>query len=482
VLALAASEGPDRRQFYCLDLGGGSLFEMEGLPHVGAVVGPGEAEAAARLFRELRALLDERASVRQASGSGTPAETGPDVFLVVDNVGQLRQSAPDLEPEVTELATAGLPFGLHVLLSANRWLDVRPELLDALGTRWELHLADPADSLAGRQAALQVPAGLPGRGVVRDGHLFQAALPDLSPEPSPGGLTGAIAVTAESAGQAHAPKIAPLPLRVTTADAARLALAAGSHLPADDGDFLLGVSEFRNRPAHLDLATPGNHLLVYGDSGSGRTTLLRRITAFMRNQPAGELLLCIADPARGLLDIVDGDEVFGYAANVGAAEKLAGRLADELLPRVPPEDAGVAELREGKWWSGPRYLLLVDDYDLLIGQHGGPFTMLTDLLAQGMDIGFSVILTRKVAGSKRTADDQFGQRLREVADTALILSGQSDEGPLVDGVSARPRPPGRGILIPGRSRPQLIQCCVFADERTARTEPGSAGQDGSGAT
>jgi ESX secretion system protein EccC len=482
VLAIAASQGPDRRQFYCLDLGGGSLFELQGLPHVGVVVGRGESEAAARLFRELLALLDDRARARQASRPGSQAETWPDVFLVVDNVGQLRKSGPDLESELTELATAGLPFGVHVLLSANRWPDVGPQLLDALGTRWELHLADPADSLAGRQAALRAPVDLPGRGVIRDGHVFQAALPDLSPEPSPGGLKNAIAVIAESAGKAHAPKIAPMPLRVTAADAATLDVVAGSQPPADDGGFLLGVSEFRSRPAHLDLARPGNHLLVYGDIGSGRTTLLRRITAFLRDQSSGELSLCIADPARGLLDIADGDGVFGYAANVGAAENLAGRLADELLPRVAPEDAGVAELREGKWWSGPRYVLLVDDYDLLIGQLGGSFTMLTDLLAQGADIGFSVILARSVAGSQRTAYERFGQRLREVAHTALILSGQADEGPLVAGVSARQWPPGRGILIPGRGRPQLIQCCLDAEAPTAGTKPGSAGQDGSGAT
>jgi S-DNA-T family DNA segregation ATPase FtsK/SpoIIIE len=118
-------------------------------------------------------------------------------------------------------------------------------------------------------------------------------------------------------------------------------------------------------------------------------------------------------------------------------------------------------------------VLLVDDYDLLIGQLGGPFTMLTDLLAQGSDIGFSVILTRRVAGSQRTAYEQFGQRLREVAGTALILSGQPDEGPLVGGVSARQWPAGRGILVPGRARPQLIQCCLDDDEPKAQPEPGS---------
>jgi len=289
-------------------------------------------------------------------------------------------------------------------------------------------------------------------------------------------------MTAESAAKAHAPKIAPLPLRVTAAEAFKLAAVAGSQAPADDGGFLLGVSEFRSQPTMLDLASSGHHMLVYGDSGSGRTTLLRRIAAFMRNQPAGELLLCIADPARGLLDIADGDEVFGYAANVGAAEKLAARLADELVPRVAPEDAGVAELREGKWWSGPRYVLLVDDYDLLIGQLGGPFAMLTGLLAQGSDIGFSVILTRRVAGSQRTAYEQFGQRLKDVAGTALILSDQSDAGPLAGGVSARQWPPGRGILIPGRARPQLVQCCVDVDVPKKRAKSRRAGQDDPGAT
>jgi S-DNA-T family DNA segregation ATPase FtsK/SpoIIIE len=467
VLALAASSGPDRRQFYCLDLGGGSLFELEGLPHVGAVIGRGETEATARLFRELRAVLDERAGARQAGPVPADLDARPDVFLVVDNVGQLRQSAPDTEPELIELATAGLPFGLHVLISANRWLDVRPQLLDSLGTRWELRLADPADSLAGRQAASGVPADLPGRGLTRDGHAFQAALPALSAESAPGALAEAVALITESAAGRRAPAIAALPRRVSTAGVARLAQVAGSPPPSGDGRFLLGVSEFRSRPVEIDLAGPGRRLLVYGDSGSGRTTLLRRITAFLRGQAApvgpaaaGGVVLGIVDPARGLLDVADGQGVIGYAVTASAAERLAAAMAAELRPRIAPEDAGVAELRGGRWWSGPRYVLVVDDYDLLLSSMGGPFTLLTDLLAQGADIGFGVVLARRVAGSQRTAYEQFGQRLREVADAALILSGQQDEGPLVAGVSARQWPPGRGVLVSGRARPQLIQCCL----------------------
>jgi DNA segregation ATPase FtsK/SpoIIIE, S-DNA-T family len=458
VLALSADTSADQRQFYCLDLGGGSLFELAALPHVGAVIGRGEAEAAARLFRELRAMLDERASIRQ---SGTGPESWPDVFLVVDNVGQLRQSAPDLETELIELATAGLPFDLHVVLSANRWFDIRPQLLDALGSRWELHLADPSESLAGRQAAMRVPPGLPGRGLTRDGHLFQAPLPALSLEPAPGGLAGAVAAVAAAAGAARAPAIGPLPALVTQAQADSMARAAGSAPATPEAGFLLGVSEFRSRPVQLDLAQPGRRLLVFGDGGSGRTTLLRRVVTYlMQEARREELVLDIVDPGRGLLDLADGPVIDGYAASTAAAERLAASLAARLQPRVAPDGAGVAELRGGRWWSGPRHILVVDDYDLLVGGMGGPFGALAELIAQGADIGFGAILTRRVAGSQRTAFEPFGQRLREVADHVLILSGQPDEGPLVGGVSARQWPPGRGVLVSGRSRPQLVQCCL----------------------
>ena len=476
VLALAADAGAGRRQFYCLDLGGGGLFELAALPHVGAVVGRGEADAAARLFRDLRALLDERAGLRRSRAD----ERGwPEVFLVVDNAGQLRQTAPDLEFDLAELATAGLPFGLHVLLSANRWLDIRPQLLDALGTRWEFHLADPAESLSGRAAASRVPAGLPGRGLTRDGHLFQAALPALSLEPAPGGLAEAVSALASEAGGARAPAIAPLPPRVTSAEVPILARAAGSQPPNPDDGFLLGVSEFRGRPVQIDVTQPGASLLVYGDGGSGRTTVLRRVMGYLQQAVRHEeLAIDLVDPSRGLLDLADGPGVAGYAASAAAAERLAASLAAELQARVPPEGAGVAELRRGRWWSGPRHVLVVDDYDLLVGPMGGPFAALADLLAQGSDIGLGVVVARRVAGSQRTAFEPFGQRMREVAGHILILSGSPDEGPLAGGVSARSWPPGRGVLVPGRARPQQLQCCLADEEVPWDFQPSILPADG----
>jgi DNA segregation ATPase FtsK/SpoIIIE, S-DNA-T family len=204
--------------------------------------------------------------------------------------------------------------------------------------------------------------------------------------------------------------------------------------------------------------------------------LLRRMTEYLQSaaQPgqrpgdaAGQvaempgLALMLIDPSRGLIDLAEGPAIEGYAASAAAAENLVARLTSELQPRVPPDGASVSELRGGRWWSGPQYVLIVDDYDLLVGSMGGPFAPLAELVAQSADIGLSVVITRRVAGSQRTSFEPFAQRLREVADHALILSGQPDEGPLVGGVTARPRPPGRGILVSGRARPQLVQCCLL---------------------
>ena len=251
VLGLARGRSPDDVQFYCLDLGGGGLFELSDLPHVGAVVGHGELETSARLLRELQAVVDERALQRR-NGSG---RDWPEIFLVVDNVGLLRQTMGDLEPVVTELATAGLEYGVHVMVTANRWFDVRPQLLDAVGTRFELRLGDPAESIVKRAIAMTVPTDHPGRGTTTDGHHFQAAIASSNPEsPTTGerlALREAVDDAMHRCGGRRAPAVSRMPDRVSSEQVAELAQAAGGAPPEASSDFLLGVSEFRCRPVQL---------------------------------------------------------------------------------------------------------------------------------------------------------------------------------------------------------------------------------------
>lgn len=483
VLALAAVYGPDRLHVYGIDLAGGGLHALEGLPQVGGVVGRGDPEALRRLVRELTALVEERATGRVVRGSVA------EVYLVIDGAGRLRQLDPDLELQVSGLASSGLPYGVHVVASVSRWSELRPAFLDALGLRVELRLADPGDSLYGRAAARLLPADVPGRGLGPGGELLQVAWPDLEATPARDGrdlsptagtsLARSISRLAARWPGAHAPMIQALPQRVTRADVAGLAAAAGSPPPTGRG-FLLGVAEFRSRPIELDVLGPGRHLLLYGDAGSGRTTVLRRLLAFL-DGPVGEagprhpdpenptdvpsLAVHLVDPGRNLLDLAARPSVATYAVTRAASEHLAAHLAAILRERLPADGATVPELRRGPSWSGPIHVLVVDDYDFLCGALGGPFGELVDLLAFSRDVGLHVILARRVAGSQRATFEPFSQRLRELAPFVLVLSGSPEEGPVAAGLTARPFPPGRGLLRIDRQPAQVIQCCLEDNDR-----------------
>jgi DNA segregation ATPase FtsK/SpoIIIE-like protein len=102
------------------------------------------------------AVAGRGAAIREDTGYGR------DVLLVVDDWGALRGEFEDVEPRLTARAARGLGHGLHLVIGAGRWWDLRPALRDALGTRVELRLGDSADSLIDRRASRGLPS-TPGR-------------------------------------------------------------------------------------------------------------------------------------------------------------------------------------------------------------------------------------------------------------------------------------------------------------------------------
>ena len=103
---------------------------------------------------------------------------------------------------------------------------------------------------------------------------------------------------------------------------------------------------------------------------------------------------------------------------------------------------------------------MVDDYDLTLTATGGPLGTLADALGYARDLGFHVLLARRVAGAQRTAFEPFGQRLRELGPPTLLLHGDKGEGPLAGDRTASPQPPGRGLLVRRGRRDALVQCCL----------------------
>jgi ESX secretion system protein EccC len=471
--ALAREHTPDEVRIYGIDLGGGALAELESAPHVGGVATKLDRERVRQTVRHVQGLLEERelafrrlgltsmADARARRARGELEEDMPDVFLVVDNWAALKRDFEGLDQEVEQLGGGGLNYGVHVLLSANRWAEIRPHLRDNIGSRLELRLNDPIDSEHGRRTADALPGDVPGRGLAPDALHFQAALPDVD----------AARAAAERWEGPAAPPVPMLPLRVDP-----------SELPAPGADLAggvpIGLDELRLEPVYLDLAGGDPHFLVLGDAESGKSSFLRWFaTALAARQDPGRAQVLIVDYRRSLLDLAEAPHVRGYAANAAMAAALAGELRAELSKRLPGPDATREELMRGSSWTGPRLYLLVDDYDLVPGAAENPLLPLVDLLAHGRDVGFHLVLARRVGGVSRSAFEAFYQRVTELRAPGLIMSGDPDEGPLIGGRRAMPLPPGRGWLVRRDRRTSLIQT-PLAERRAAPATPLAEAQTG----
>ncbi|GBE66914.1 ESX-4 secretion system protein EccC4 [Mycobacterium sp. MFM001] len=425
ITALAATHDPSRVQFYCLDFGGGTLTSLQCLPHVGSVAGRAESELVGRTIAELECLLTAReAGVRQ-SRARHDDRFGDDVFLVVDGWAGL---SSDYQGQITAIAAQGLSFGIHVVVSASRWAELRPALKDQIGTRIELRLGDPADSELDRRRAEQVPEGRPGRGLCRDGQHMVIALPRV-------GIC--------RHGTSTAP---PIPLLPTHVDLA-------SH---DVGNrIVLGLEERQRAPATIDFGRD-THLLILGDVGCGKTATLRTLCReIVRTATPSQARLFIVDFRRSLLGVVESEHLAGYAMSVAALGTLLPALLDVLRRRMPPPHVTQTQLRDRSWWSGPDIYVMVDDYDVVAATN--PLTPILEYLPHARDLGLHLVVARRSGGAARALFDPLLAELRESGCMGLMMSASPDEGPLIGSVRPSPLPPGRGTLTTRGDGRQLVQ-------------------------
>lgn len=469
ILSMTRTHTPEQVQFYCLDFGGGTLAALAGLPHVGSVANRLDVDRVRRTVAEMATLIRDRerrfralgidsmAEFRRLRAAGGDAAAGlsddpfGDVFLVVDGWPGVRQDFESLEARIGALAGQGLSFGVHVVVTASRWAEIRPALKDQLGTRVELRLGDPADSDVGRIKATRVPDGRPGRGMTAEGHHLLIALPRIDGRITSTDLTSGVAdavarIAATSTGRA-APAVRMLPARCPRPE---IVAGTGDWPPVDGGPCLrvpIGLDEAELAPVYLDFAEQ-QHALAFADSGSGKTTLLRGICAGLveSNTPA-QAKIILADYRRTMLGVVEGDHLAGYAANAPALTAMMTELAGVLAGRMPGADLTPQQMRDRSWWSGPEIYVVVDDYDLVSTSGGNPLLPLLDYLPHGKDIGLHLIVARRSGGASRALYEPIIARLRDLVPWGLVMSGSRDEGNLIGAARPTDMPPGRAILV-----------------------------------
>ncbi|MEV6323750.1 type VII secretion protein EccCa [Nocardia sp. NPDC051787] len=483
IMAAAATHTPEQIQFYCLDFGGGTLASLAGLPHVGSVAGRLDADRVRRTIAEMTTLLRQReerfrelgiesvhefrrrkTKLSQVSGSERAAdplsqdEFG-DVFLVVDGWATVRAEFEQLEPQVQALAQQGLSYGIHLMVAAGRWAEIRPAVKDMIGTRLELRLGDPSDSEMDRRTAVQVPVGRPGRGLTPDKLHMLIALPRLDSESDPRTLPDGVGAAKQQLNELHggcrAPAVRMLPLTIPRAQV--LAAASEHGIELGPTRVAIGIGESELQPLVLDFGAQP-HLFAFADVGCGKTTLLRTIAMGVCEQSTAEQArIILIDYRRTMLGVVDDDHLAGYSTSSQTCRPMVEETAAYLARRIPGNDVTPAQLRERSWWTGPEIYVLVDDYDMVVTSGRNPLEPLLEFLPQARDIGLHLIIARRSGGASRALFDKVLAMMKDLSADALLMSAPKDEGKILDGIPSAKLPPGRGTLVSRSRENEMVQ-------------------------
>ncbi|MUL43248.1 type VII secretion protein EccCa [Streptomonospora sp. PA3] len=472
VLSIALTHTPDQVACYALDLVGGGLQALADLPHVGGVAARTDGERVRRTVEEVRGMLEQRQEVfrdrgidsiqqlrRMHARGEVPELASADVVLCVDGFGAIRSDFEEINDIVNDLLQRGGGYGIHIVAAMLRWNDVRIAMQSNFGQKVELRLNDPSDSSVDRKLAETISPDTPGR-VLTDQKLFaQVALPRVDALAEDDNLGEVVEKTCRAIGTAWKGTTAP-PVRVLPH---RLPAATLPGPGTERTRVPIGVDEQGLEPVLLDLFERDQNLLVLGDGECGKTNLLRLVAeGLIARYSSKEVVFAVMDPRRTLRNVIPEEYLGGYASNARVCQGLAGGVAKELEERLP-DDADPDSADAGAF-SGPRIVVLVDDYDLLTTAGQKPLTPFVPFVSNGRDIGLHFVLSRRVAGAGRGLYDPLVQAMREIGTSAVLMSGDRSEGQLFPKVYASAQPPGRGQWIRRGRSPRLMQTAVLDAE------------------
>ncbi len=477
ILSLALTNTPTQVQFYGIDLGGGVLQSLRGLPHVGSVASRTDERRIIRTVFEMQELITRRETLfaehgidsmatyrrRRAAGEFSDDPHG-DVFLVIDGWGTVRQDFMDSVASLIQLAQRGLTYGLHLMVASPRWADFHTGIRDLLGTRFELRLGDPVDSAVHMRAAQTVPR-VPGRGITEDRSHFLTGLPRADGIADPLTVTDGSAELIRRVEAAwdgpRAPQVRTLPPLVRVEEMPPVETTDNGALRVP-----LGVEGRRMKPfVHDFSATP--HLLVVGDTESGKTNVLRRVLdAVTRDADPDGARVVLVDQRRGLFDAVPREMQLGYAVSADKARELLAASAQAMQQRLPGPEVTPDRIRRRDWWHGPELYIVIDDLDMVSGGGPNPLAPLAPVFAQGADIGMHLVLAHAAGGfARRVSGDPVIRSLIDMNTPGILLSCPPSEG-TVFGLRPRVLPPGRAMWV-SRRDPVEVQLARMPGEEGA---------------
>jgi DNA segregation ATPase FtsK/SpoIIIE-like protein len=498
ILSLAATHSPSDLHIQVLDFGRGGLKALRAIPHIGGIVDANEEERVERLIRMVRHVIDERQLRLQAYDSleeyntANPENAFPIMLVVIDNVGEFKETYYDYLLDLLSLIRDGRSFGVFFAVSAPLLGDMPGKLFNILGQRITFTQVDPHDytTIVGRGWASFNDE--PGRGLVvenvggRPQPLeFHAAVPGGDPE---GDTYRDVAQrmskawkTLVEATPALADKRAqPIEILAEEIDLQKVLIPLGKG--KDPKSVPLGINDIDRKPTLIELQSKGPHWLVVGPPMTGKTTTLRSLVLALAHcytpDQVAMILVDPSDPARRFYNYGSGDgNSIENLPHVLATVNTATEL-DEVIKRLHAEyTEPVQELLKGQsngyvpQNNKKRSIFVIidhyDDADLL--SSSGLGTLGLSEVGKGQNLHFVI------GGSLDIMRDSSDKLRRRAESSRYTLVLQDYEAVRYMGVRGnftvtKELPPGRGFLVKA-VQASLTQICLPFIEGADGTSP-----------
>jgi type VII secretion protein EccCa/type VII secretion protein EccCb len=469
IASAALMYGPQRVSFFCI---GAALYPVGDIPHVASVVSLTDSEGVSRTMAAIEALILAReASFKHyqidicefrerrfgaGRGSTDADDKFGDVFLVIDNFGDLYEKEPGIGDRAIAVARQGLSYGVHVISSANAWLvGQKQALLNVSNARIQLRLSNPEESQMGttieQRRAARNTLDRPGFGLTRQGHELLIALPEIT------GADGSRVATrdlgasiTELTGAGKLESLARLPEVVSLRQVLGSFTAAAER--ADSLDIPFAIGESALQPVSLPMRRLPN-LLVVGRQLCGKTTTLAAFGQAITNRLApSQAQITIIDPKTSLVGKIRGPHVRTYAYTPDHIDDVLTELAQIMRDRLPPLGLSQDELLNRSGWDGPHHFVLIDDEQELRphGEIGKPAATapLWGLIERGREIGLHVIAARLPGNwAGVSVMNPFLQKMTDSRAPTLFMDSDPVTVKVFGRISAQQLPPGRGLLV-----------------------------------
>lgn len=488
VLGMAAEYSPDRVTFLFVDYKGGSAFaDCVDLPHTVGLVTDLSPHLVRRALTSLRAELHFREHLFNRKKAKDllelekrrDPETPPALILVIDEFAALAGEVPEFVDGVVDVAQRGRSLGIHLIMATQRPAGVIKDNLRAnTNLRVALRMADESDSrdVVGDPIAGTFDPSIPGRGIAKTGPgrlvPFQSAYAggwtsnapakaevkiaelrfgalltwesgveresdtqeDLGPNDQKR-LVKTLVAAASDAG-IPAPRRPWLDDLEATVDI--MALPAGS-----DSKILLGKADLPEKQlqeALYFLPDRDGAMLIYGTSGSGKSTALRTIAIAAGMRPdRGQAEVYGLDFGSGSLRSLEALPHVGSIISSDDPERIQrlmrmiGDALDERGKKFSAVNASsLTEYRRITGEPESRIILLVDGFGQFrtdwegTSQRAPFYNVFMRILGEGRPLGIHAVATADRSGSVPTAVSANVSRrivLRLSEDTAYPLLG-----------------------------------------------------------